>query len=36
MVISQPTEYPKILEGCILNHKNNLEGSATSLIQKRT
>lgn len=36
MIISKPTEYPKILEGCILNHENNLKGSATSLIQKRT
>jgi hypothetical protein len=36
IIISKPKEYPKILEGCILDHKNNLEGTATSLIKKRT
>ncbi len=35
MIISKPEEYPKILEGCVLDLKNNLKGSAITLIQRR-
>ena len=35
IIISQPSEYPKMLEGCILDNKCNSKGSAISLIQTR-
>jgi hypothetical protein len=35
IVISKPEEYPKILEGCVLDPKDNRKGSAISLSQTR-
>ena len=33
--IHKPEEYPKILDGCVLDPKDNLKGSAISLFQTR-
>lgn len=35
IIISKSEEYPKILEGCILNPNNILKGSAISINQNR-
>lgn len=35
IIISKPEEYPKILEDCILDLKNILKGSASSITQTR-
>ena len=35
IIISKPEEYPKILEGCILDHNKILKGSAIIITQKR-
>ncbi len=35
IIISKSEEYPKILEGCILDPKNILKGSAISITQTR-
>ena len=35
IIISKSEEYPKILEGCILDPKNILKGSASSITQTR-
>jgi len=35
IILSKPSEYPKILEECALDPENNLKGTAISLFQTR-